>query len=89
MEGKNINLLLGKLCSSIGEGFNKNTGESFICNTNIVRIAAFSNTFIKSSVFNEDSTGIYFPEGAIEYFKVNIGDIITVLSGSVNISSIK
>lgn len=89
MKGENINLLLGKFCASIGKGYNLSVSDNFKCITNIVRICALENSYIKSSVCGEDSTGIYLPGGAIEYFKVNVNDVITIISGSINISSVK
>ena len=89
MKGQKVNLLLGKLCASICEGFDLASGETYTCTTNVIRVAAKEDTYIKSSVFGEDATGIYLPGGAIEYFEVNINDIITVISGSINISSIQ
>ena len=89
MKGQKTNLLLGKLCAGICEGFDLSSGETHICTTNVVRIAAKENSYIKSSVFGEDTTGIYLPGGTTEYFEVNENDVITVLSGEINISSVQ
>ena len=89
MDALKTNLLLGKLCAGICEGFDLSSGETHICTTNVVRIAAKENSYIKSSVFGEDTTGIYLPGGTTEYFKVNENDVITVLSGEINISSVQ
>ena len=89
MKGQKQNLFLGKLCAGICEGFNLSSGENYTCTTNVVRIAAKEDSYIKSSVFDKDTTGIYLPGGIIEYFEVNENDVITVLSGKINISSIQ
>ena len=89
MDAPKTNLLLGKLCAGICEGFDKTSNQTFTCTTSIVRIAAKENSYIKSSVFGEDTTGIYLPGGITEYFQVNEGDVITVLSGEINISSVQ
>lgn len=89
MKSQKTNLLLGKLCAGICEGFDLSSGETHICTTNVVRIAAKANSYIKSSVFGEDTTGIHLPGGTTEYFQVNEGDVITVLSGEINISSVQ
>lgn len=89
MDSPKTNLLLGKLCAGICEGFNKTSGQTHTCTTNVVRIAAKENSYIKSSLFGEDTTGIYLPGGITEYFQVNEGDVITVLSGEINISSVQ
>ena len=88
MEGQKTNRLLEKLYISIGQGFDISTGASHTCTTNVIRIAALGDSYIKSNVFNEDTNGIFIKSGLIECFKVNIGDIITVISGSINISSV-
>ena len=89
MKGQKTNLLLGKLCAGICEGFDLSSGETHTCTTNVVRISAKENSYIKSSVFGEDTTGIYLPGGTTEYFEVNENDIITVISGEINISSVQ
>ena len=89
MKGQKTNLLLGKLCAGICEGFDLSSGETYTCITNVVRIAAKENSYIKSSIFGEDTTGIYLPGGTTEYFEVNENDIITVISGEINISSVQ
>ena len=89
MESRNVNLLLGKLCVGIGKGFDLSTGQTHSCTTNIIRVATSEDSYIKSNVFNEDTVGILIPSGATEYFEVNIGDVITVISGKINISSVK
>ena len=88
MKSQKINLLLGKLCAGICQGFDLSSGETHTCTTNVIRVAAKENSYIKSNVFGEDNIGIYLPAGAIEYFEVNVDDIITLISGSINISSI-
>ena len=89
MDSPKTNLLLGKLCAGICEGFDKTFNQTFTCTTNIIRVAAKEDTYIKSSVFGEDVTGIYLPGNTTEYFQVNEGDVITVLSGEINISSVQ
>ena len=89
MKGQKTNLLLGKLCAGICEGFDLSSGETHTCTTNVIRIAAKENSYIKSSVFGGDTTGIYLPGGTTEYFEVNENDVITVLSGEINISSVQ
>ena len=89
MDASKTNLLLGKLCAGICQGFNKTSNQTFTCTTNIIRIAAKENSYIKSNIFNGDITGIYIPGGTTEYFRVNKGDIITIISGEINISSVQ
>lgn len=89
MDAPKTNLLLGKLCAGICQGFDLSSGQTHICTTNVIRIASKENSYIKSSIFGKDTIGIYIPGGTTEYFQVNEGDIITVLSGEINISSVK
>jgi len=55
MKGKNINLLLGKLCASICEGVDLSSGGTYTCVTNVIRVAAKEDSYVKSSVFDTDT----------------------------------
>jgi len=80
---------LGKVCASIGEASDIGTSESYFSKSNVIRVAALESSYIfNKTQYTQEATGIYLPEGSVEYFKVNEGDEIVVKSGSVNISSV-
>lgn len=80
---------LGKICSDMGEAVDIDSSNSYICESNVIRVAALEDTYISNKTkFPQDSVGIFLPQGGIEYFKVNVGDEIICKSGSVNIYSI-
>lgn len=88
MDAKTINILLGKLCSKFALSQDLEKGGEFKCTSNVIRVATKMNTYLQDiSVFSKDSVGIFIPEGCIEYFTVNEGDIIKVIEGNCNICS--
>lgn len=74
--------LAGPICK--GENI---TNSIYICKSNLIRVVAVEQTTLKTSKFNNEGDGILIPQGTIEYFKVEKGEILTI-SGSINISSV-
>ena len=76
------------LAVKIGKAVNVENG-SFICESNMVRIAAIEDTYIKSSTFSllDSGAGFLIPQGTVEYFQTEQGEELTV-NGSANLASI-
>ena len=88
MEGKK-NLQIGKYLGQVGnDGKTIGSDGTVTCNSNTIRVAATENSFIYNLNRGQGTDGILIPANVVEYFKVDEGDIIAVISGSVNISSI-
>lgn len=89
MKGKN-NLQIGKYLGQIGnDGKNLSAAnDSFTADSNVVRIAAEQDSYIYNKNNGQGTDGILVPAHFVEYFKVEIGDEITLISGKVNISSV-
>ena len=89
MEGQN-NLQIGKYLGQVGnDGKNLVTANaSFVADSNVVRVAGIEASYIYNKNRNKGTDGIFIPANIIEYFKVEVGDEITLVSGKVNISSV-
>ena len=89
MKGQN-NLQIGKYVGQVGnDGKNLLTvDDNFTANSNVVRIAAEQDSFIYNENRGQGIDGIFIPAHMVEYFKVEVGDKITLISGKVNISSV-
>lgn len=89
MEGQN-NLQIGKYLGQIGnDGKDLATANaSFVADSNVVRVAGIEASYIYNKNRNKGTDGIFIPANVVEYFKVEVGDEITLVSGKVNISSI-
>lgn len=88
MEGKK-NLQIGKYLGQVGnDGKTIDSDGTFTCDSNTIRVAAIENSFIYNQNRGQGTDGILIPANMVEYFKVDEGDVIAVISGSVNISSI-
>lgn len=89
MEGQN-NLQIGKYLGQIGnDGKDLATANtSFIADSNVVRVAGIEASYIYNKNRNKGTDGIFIPANIVEYFKVEVGDEITLISGKVNISSV-
>lgn len=60
--------------------------SDYICESNLIRICAKEETTIISSNC-KSGDGLLLPQGTIEYFQTEEGEVLTI-TGSVNISSI-
>lgn len=89
MKGEN-NLQIGKYLGQIGnDGKNLSAAnDSFTADSNVVRISADQDSFIYNKNRGQGTDGILIPAHMVEYFKVEVGDEITLISGKVNISSV-
>lgn len=63
------------------------SNTTFECKSNLVRIAAKTDITVKSSNFGSEGDGLFIPMSGVEYFQVNMGEIITIV-GSANVASI-
>lgn len=89
MEAQN-NLQIGKYLGQIGNDGKDlaSANDSFTSNSNVVRIAAEQDSYIYNKNRGQGTDGIFVPAHMVEYFKVEIGDEITLISGKVNVSSV-
>lgn len=88
MDAKTINILLGKLCTKFALSADLEKDDTYKCNSNVIRVATKMDTYLQNiSSYSEDKLGIFIPEGCVEYFTVNEGDIVKVIEGSCNICS--
>lgn len=79
------NALMNIFAARISKAINVANGD-YICESNLVRICAKEETTIISSNCKVGE-GLLLPQGAIEYFQTEEGEVLTI-TGSVNISSI-
>lgn len=89
MESQN-NLQIGKYLGKIGNDGKilSAANDSFTADSNVVRIAAEEDSYIYNKNRGQGTDGILIPAHTSEYFKVEVGDEIVLISGKVNISSI-
>ena len=76
------NILATKICIA-----NDITDTIYKCSSNLVRICAKTDVILKSSSNNIQGDGLYLPQGSIEYYQVEEGEILTI-TGTANLSSI-
>lgn len=80
---------LGKICGNFAQAEDLSIDGVFVATSNVVRIAAKADAYIQNvSLFTEGTNGVFLPQGCVEYFRVEIGDNIKVISGEINICSI-
>lgn len=77
---------LVRSCAKLCMATNVNN-EEFICKTNLVRIAAISDSYILTSAYGKSGDGVFLAAGQVEYFAVNTNDTLYI-KGEANISSI-
>lgn len=89
MEGQN-NLQIGKYLGQLGNDGKdlKSANDNFICNSNVIRVAASEASYFYNENRNKGTDGIFLPANTIEYFKVEVGNKIILISGKINISSV-
>ena len=89
MKGEN-NLQIGKYLGQIGnDGKNlSSANDSFTANSNVTRVSTNQDSYIYNKNRGQGANGILIPAYSTEYFKVDVGDEIVLISGKVNISSV-
>ena len=53
-----------------------------------VGVAGIEASYIYNKNRNKGTDGVFIPANVVEYFKVEVGDEITLVSGKVNVSSV-
>ena len=73
--------LFGITVGRIGIGYNV-SGE-FTCTSNLIRVCALDEVNLKCKK-DHVGEGIVLPQGGVEYFEVEVGEII-VITGNANV----
>ena len=61
---------------------------TFVADSNVVRVAGIEASYIYNKNRNKGTDGIFIPANIVEYFKVEVGDEVVLISGKVNVSSV-
>jgi hypothetical protein len=73
--------LFGITVGRIGIAYN--VSGDFECTSNLIRICASTKLILKSKKYHVGD-GLILPEGAVEYFEVEKGDILNI-EGTANV----